>query len=521
MKKAKPLIMPKTDANMDANTGTTTGATTAANTGAGSDWTEEKLLALFEQCDDVKAESHQISDDDSESRILFMYAEGLCDNRKIAQIVLPELVDMYAVNRLEPLKRGHPSGKLPLVPCKPDSTSQDMMDAVFQGELIIVFEATNIVFLMNLSDRPERNPQESSTEISIKGPKDGFVENISVNIALIRKRIRSNSLCCETYTLGARTRTKVGLMYINDILSPKILQEVRTRLQKIDVDGVYSIAQMEEWLSDSKYTLFPLLDFTGRPDYTVTSLLAGRFIIIVDGNPLVLVGPASFALLLKSPEDVHFNYIYISFARVVRFISFWLSVLLPGLWVALTAFHQDQIPFRLLATISIARIGLPLSAQMEMFTLLLLLEIFREAGVRLPSSIGQTLTVIGGLVIGDAAIRAGLVSPSVVVIGAVTAVMGATLVNQTLSTGLSVIRFVIFLISAVMGMYGLILGTILLIFYMSKLKSFGLPFFAPLSPFIGRDVVPAYLRLPWEKLRKRPSGIDPVDPDHFGDNAHE
>lgn len=479
-------------------------------------WTQQKLTQLFERCEDVKLRSYRIAEQDPASEVLLIYAEGLCDNLKIGQVVLPELKQTYYTTGFESLLNGHPTGVPALIPFQGEVSAQCIMDTVFQGELLVVFPATNALYNLNLSNRPERNPQESSIEISIKGPKDGFVENISVNIALIRKRIRSNTLCCESFTLGKRTRTKVGLMYISDILSPQVLQDIRARLEKIDVDGLYSLSQLEEALSDSRFSLFPLLDSSGRPDFCVSGLLAGRFVILIDGNPLVLIGPVSFALILKSPEDVHFNYMYISFARVIRMISFWAAVLLPGLWVALTAFHQDQIPFRLMATIAIARIGLPLSAQMEMFTLLLLLEIFREAGVRLPSSIGQTLTVIGGLVIGDAAIRAGFVSPSVVVVGAVTAVMGATLVNQTLSTIVSVIRFGIFIVSAIIGMYGLILGLILLLYYMSRLKSFGMPYLAPLAPFVPQDFVPGLLRLPWSKLRKRPKLLNPIDPDHQG-----
>ncbi|KHF32174.1 Spore germination protein XA [Paenibacillus sp. P1XP2] len=169
---------------------------------------------------------------------------------------------------------------------------------------------------------------------------------------------------------------------------------------------------------------------------------------------MALIGPGTLSLQMKSPEDVHFNYIYVSFVRLIRILSLLISIGLPSFWVALAAFHQDQIPFRLMATISTARLGLPLSAQMELFLLLILLEIFREAGIRLPSTIGQTLTVIGGLIIGDAAIRAGLVSPSSVVVGAITAVASATLVNQTLSTAVSVIRFGLFFASSILACTG-------------------------------------------------------------------
>jgi len=372
---------------------------------------------------------------------------------------------------------------------------------------------------VNISQIPGRSPEESSTEISIKGPKDGFVESVVTNVALIRKRIRSKSLCYERYVLGTRTKTKVGLLYFEDIISPKILKEVKLRLEKIDVDGISGIGQLEEVLSDSKYSLFPLFDFTGRPDYAVSCLLNGRFIIIVDGNPMVLIGPGTFTLLLKSPEDIHFSFFYVSFVRLIRALSFLLSIILPGFYVALTAFHPDQVPFYLMATISSARIGLPFTSPVEMLILIILLELFREAGVRLPSSIGQTLTVIGGLIIGDASIRAGLVSPSVVVVGGVTAVCGVALVNQSLSSVVSLVRLGLFFLSSLLGMFGLLMGIILLVIYLSRLQTFGIPYLSPLSPPNFKDTAQTILRFPWVKMNQRPQDLNTIDSDHQGEDT--
>ncbi|TDG00962.1 spore germination protein [Paenibacillus piri] len=482
-------------------------------------WTKHTLKELFVQTADVQIQVHRMEQSAS-SEIMLIFAEGLCESAMISKVVLPQLHYLYQEEGFDRLRDGQLFGSLPLIAFEePVVTKELIVDSVFQGDLLMLIPETNALFKMNICHRPGRSPEESSTEISIKGPKDGFVEDLPTNIALIRKRIRSNSLYNETFILGTRTRTKVSLLYFHDIISPKVLNEVRTRLNKVDMDGMYSIAQLEEQLSDVKYTLFPLLDFSGRPDYAVSALLAGRFVVVVDGNPSVLIGPASFALVLKSPEDIHFTFQYVSFARLIRLLSFWLSALLPGFWVSLVAFHQDQLPFRLMATISVARIGLPFSAQMEMFVLLLLLEIFREAGVRLPSSIGQTLTVVGGLVIGDASIRSGLVSPSVVVVGAITAITGATLVNQSLSTIVSIIRLIIFGIANVLGMYGMILSVILLLFYMSKLHSFGVPYMAPFSPLYVKDFIKAYLRLPWKKMVNRPKVLNTIDPDHQGDDS--
>lgn len=481
-------------------------------------WNFSRLNDLFAKSADIKVQMHRLSKSNPYSEIVLVFADGLCESSQIGRMILPELYDMYEKDGL-PSKKGEMlAGKLPLSLLKTNAPSSAIEEAVFQGSVVLFLPHTNELYTMDISNMPKRTPEESTTEISVKGPKDGFTEDISTNVALIRKRIRSTTLCNETYVMGRRTRTRVSLLYIADIISPKLLEEVKKRLSKIDMDGLYTASQLEELLSDSKYSLLPLIDFTGRPDYAVSSLINGRFIIIVDGNPMVLTGPGSLSLLMKSPEDIHFNYIYISFVRLIRVLSLVLSVALPGFWVALTAFHQDQLPYRMMATISVTRLGLPFSAQMELFLLLLLFEIFREAGIRLPTTIGQTLTVIGGLIIGDAAIRAGLVSPSSVVVGAITTVTGATLVNQSLTSVISVIRFTLFLIASFLGMYGLILGLILLLIYVSRLRTFGESYLAPVSPFRFKDFINSVIRLPWDKVKSRTSFLNPQDPDHQGES---
>ncbi|UVI32623.1 spore germination protein [Paenibacillus spongiae] len=479
-------------------------------------WTFEKLKKLFIHASDVTVRRLQLSEEAS-SEVVLLYGEGVTDSSMISRSVLPELERLYCSQGFSTLHERPVHGTLPLIPTQEEVSVNKLSEWIFQGDLLLVFPASdNAIFRLSICNRPERSPEESSTEITIKGPKDGFVEDILTNVGLVRKRIRSQSLCNETFVLGRRTRTKVALLYFQDILNPDIVKEVRKRLNGIDIDGLYSINQLQDMIVDSKYSLFPLLDFTGRPDKVVASLLAGRFVIIVDGNPLVLIGPGSFSLLMKSPEDLHFSYEYVSFARLIRLLSFVITVLMPGAWVALSSYHPDQLPFRLMATIATSRLGLPFSGQLELFILLILLEIFREAGLRLPSSIGQTLTVIGGLVIGDAAIRAGLISPSVVVVGALTAVSGVTLVNQSLSQSVGIIRLLLFFIASVLGMYGLLLGIVLLVGYMGSLRSFGLPYMSGMGPvFSWSGLFKSILRFPWRKMSQRPEGLSPIDPDRF------
>lgn len=469
-------------------------------------WTTDGFRALYRNSRDVIIEEF-ICGAPSCGRVTLVYANGLCDDRQLHEVVLPALyrMDEQEAGELSPLDRL--ASRLSLRPMTVDSPIDIVDESIFQGDLLLLFGEAGRLYRMNLAHRPQRAPEESNTEISIKGPKDGFTEDIDVNIALIRKRVRANTLHVESFVLGRRTKTRTALLYFEDMLDEKTLQEVRSKLREIDMDGVYTINQLEESLTGSKLKLLPLLDYTGRPDYCVTSLLSGRFLIILDGNPLVIVGPSGLSLILKSPEDIHFNYVYVSFARLIRLFSLFLTVFLPAIWVALMAFHQDQVPFRIMATIAVSRLGLPFPSQLEILILLMLLEIFREAGVRLPTVIGQTLTSIGGLIIGDAAIRAGLVSPSVVVIGAVTAVSSVTLVNQSLSTIVSVLRFFFFGLACYLGMYGVILGIIIFLAYMASQKSFSRNYLAPLSPLNVRELPMSFLRVPWFAMKRRPAGL--------------
>lgn len=478
-------------------------------------WSVMELKDTFKSSADIQIYEH-FFDEEETSSVLFIYCDGTCDTKEINQTVLPELQEAFVRNNYTfAINDKTLMASLPFNPLG-HKISEDMLsELLFGGTLVLFVPEASQFFSLSISKLPERTPEESNTEISIKGPKDGFVESIVVNVALIRKRIRSNSLSYESFTIGTRSRTKVGLLYMQDIISPTVLKKIQTKLSKIDVDAIYGIGQMEDLIVERKYSLFPLLEFTGRPDYAMNCLMNGRFVIVIDGSPMVLIGPATFLLLLKSPEDLHFNIFYVSMVRIIRFISFALSVFLPGFWVALTSYHPDQVPYRLLATISLARSGIPFPSQLEMFLLLLLLEIFREAGVRMPSSIGQTLTVIGGLIIGDAAIRAGLVSPSVVVVGAITAVSASTLVNQSVASSSAVVRVILLTIASFLGMYGLILALILLIIYMSSLKSFTVPYLSPLSPPVLKDIIPGVFRVPWQKTNQRPEELHTQDKDHM------
>ncbi|MFW5434797.1 spore germination protein [Paenibacillus apiarius] len=479
--------------------------------------TVERLLTCLAGCGDIRSESHLFGPGSNFYKVTLIYCDGLADIKQLNQYVIPQLKALLEdAHSLDSLLRNNP---LALQPLDPAAGIQAAEAILFSGQLIIGFERDNLFYSVNIADPPNRSPEESNTEISIKGPKDGFTESLSTNVALIRKRMRTRSLKCESYSIGLRSQTKVSLLYIADIANPDMLNEVRQRLGQIDTDAVVSSSQLGEALGDSKYALFPLLDYIGRPDYVVQALVRGRFIIIVDGSPMVLLGPANLVLTLKSPEDIHFPYFFVTFQRILRIIGLFVSIFMPGFWIALIAFGLEQLPFPLLATVTTSRLGLPLSAPMEMILMLGLFEIFREAGIRLPKAVGQTIAVVGGLIVGDASIRAGLSSPTTLVVAAVTAVATFTLVNQTLSGTVSILRLLVLIGSSVLGMYGFFLMMLAILVYLSTLQSFGIPYLAPLSPPIFKDMLQSLFGVPVKWLKRRPAMLNTTDDTRQGDDS--
>ncbi|MDC0762378.1 spore germination protein [Brevibacillus sp. AG] len=419
---------------------------------------EEELREKFAHCADVVFMRTVTSEDQP---VLMLYCEGLADVRQLQDTALPQLERFLAIGDLR---------SLPLFPL---FTNPELwVERLFAGDLLI-FIGDSPPFAWDISNRPERTPEESNTEISIKGPRDGFVEDLSTNVALIRKRMRTITLAYEPFILGTRSRTRIGMMYITDGVSEDLVEMMRERIHKCTSKKIVNSAILEKILSDNTHSLFPLVDYTGRPDYVIYMLLQGKVVVLVDGSPLALVAPVTLLELIKSPEDDQYPVTYVWLERMLRLGGFWIAIFLPGFWIALSAYNVEQYPFQLLATVTQGRKGLPFSAPMELFLILFIFEFLREAGARLPKNVGQTLALVGALIIGDASIRAGLTSPSMLFIGSLTVVASFTLVNQSLSGAVTVARFTVFFLSATIGMYGFILGMIAIVYYLSTLTSFG------------------------------------------------
>ncbi|MHA6485299.1 spore germination protein [Paenibacillus sp. strain BS8-2] len=468
--------------------------------------------------------------DEQDIEVMLYYCDGMIDGQMFQMVLLPMLEDWQ--NHTSTIRSGHRNGidhvmergvdeqrnnrrtnehehKLGVSrrhpsdmfnELKPDSNL--LFERLFSGCVILVFSNREAFYEYNIASLPARNPEESSMELSLKGPRDGFVEKLSVNIALVRMRLRTPNMHVEYFIIGEETKTELALLYMADLAKHDLVQEARRRLSSIQLQSLHGAGELEELISDKPKSLFPLVNYVGRPDIVVQSLMRGRVAITVDGTPAALIAPGNMTLLIKSPEDAHLPFYYVSLERILRFIGLFVAMFLPGFWISLCSYNTDQIPFTLLATVTMSRIGLPISASMEMFLMLIMFELFREAGVRLPRPVGQTVSVVGGLIIGDAAIRAGMTSPTMLVVAAVSAVSTFTLVNQSLAGSVSVIRFFVLSLSSILGIYGFFVSLIAVLLYMCSLESFGHPYMAPLAPLQFKELLSAMLIKPWSSGKR-------------------
>lgn len=468
-----------------------------------SDLSEASIRAMFQGIDEFKMKRYELGQGEQSYSVYLLYCEGMIHILQINETILPMLDRLLTtVDDLNQLDAKMNISRI---------QQEELVLEIFSGQLVIYIESQGLLYAMDLANIPQRQPEDSSTESAVKGSRDAFVEDLIVNISLVRKRLRTNSLRCERFTIGKRSQTAVALLYIQDIANPNMVDEARKRLNDIDVDMLIGSSPLEEMLADKSYSLFPLISYTTRPDFAMDCLVRGRFIVIADGAPTAVVAPGNIFFMLRSAEDAYFPYLPASFGILFRYLGLIISLLLPGFYIAITSYNVEQLPYPLLATIGVSRLGLPFPGPLEAFLMVGVFEIFREAGERLPKAVGSTVSVVGGIVVGEAAIRAGLASSTLIVVAAITGVANFTLVNQTLVLAVSISRFLIMICASFLGMYGFIISVMGLLLYLSSLSSFGLPYLAPLSPVTWKDLALVFARLPWVKKNDRPHMLNTVD----------
>lgn len=377
---------------------------------------------------------------------------------------------------------------------------ESIYEDLLSGNTIIMVNEFTKCLSVNTGLIKARAVEEPSSQTVIKGPKEGFVEGFETNISLIRKRIRNTSLKIENIKLGNLTKTNVSIMYLEDIAKTEIINEVKRRLDKIDIDVVLESGYIEELIQDDRYTIFPTIISSERPDVICSGLCEGRVAILVDGTPFVIIVPNLFIDFFQVSEDYYQNFYVASLFRAMRYFTFMFSLTVPSLYIALTSFNQEMIPTPLLLSIASQRDGLPFPAFIEAILMEIAFEILKEAGVRMPRVIGGTISIVGALVLGQTAVEAGIVSSVMVIIVSFTAISSFTFPYYSLGNAVRITRFGFMIISSIFGMYGLFVALIMLTLHLCKIKSLGIPFMSISTPCIERTKKSSVFRKPQWKV---------------------
>lgn len=384
-------------------------------------------------------------------------------------------------------------------------TEKDVIDAILDGYAVVIINGFHSVLKINVRKTEFRSIEEPSSQTIVRGPKEGFNENIKTNLSLLRRKIRNPGLRFETYIVGTETKTEVSLAYIHTIINKGILKEAQTRLQNLDTNAILESGTLEELIEDKTLTPFPMLYNTERADTVAAHLLAGKFAIFVDGSPYVLTAPTVFNDFLSVSEDYYQKFLMSSLIRCIRYFSFLLATLLPAFYVAIITFHQELIPTALIISLIAQREGIPFPAVIEALLMEITFEILREAGIRMPRAVGGTISIVGGLVIGQAAVEAGIVSNIMVIVVALTAISSFVIPVYTFAISTRLLRFLFLLLASTLGLYGVFLGMIAMVAHLASLRSFSVPYLAPFAPFTLQDQKDTFFRMPNWTMKMRPT----------------
>lgn len=394
---------------------------------------------------------------------------------------------------------------------KESAEFSELLQAVLAGDTILLIDGVALGLVISTRSWDKRGIGEPETESLIRGPREGFTETLRVNTSLLRRRLRNANLKLESMVVGTRTKTDLVIAYVEDLVNKEVLAETKKRLQNIEIDGILESGYVEQLIEDSFLSPFPQVQYTERPDKVVAALLEGRVALLLDGSPFVLMVPATFPQFFQSPEDYYERWIIGFFTRALRIVASYIAAFTPALYIAAVSYHPGLIPTKLLLAIAASRQGVPFPPLVEAIMMELAFELFREAGARLPRPIGQSIGIVGGIIIGDAVVSANLASPIIVIIVAITAIASFTIPSYSLAIGFRLIRFPLMLAAAVLGLYGIMLGFIIVNVHMVTMKSFGVSYLTPFAPYQVRDWKDLILRAPLKHLLSRPVITGPQD----------
>ncbi|MDK2800600.1 MAG: spore germination protein [Clostridiales bacterium] len=450
--------------------------------------------------------------------IAVMYTDGLADKKLVQDFILEVLMlDLRKVDIDDSVLLKKNSFKiltdlvLPVGDVKEISDFDNLFTHLLSGDTVILMNGYGKGIVVSSKGWADRSVEEPSSQTVVRGPKDGFTETLRVNTALIRRRIKDPNLWIEVKPIGRRTKTDVAVVYIKGVAGDKIVEEVHRRLDKINIDGILESGYIEELIQDETFTPFPTVFNTERPDVVAAGLLEGRIAILVDGTPFALLVPALFIHYFQASEDYYQRFDIGTLLRLIRYLSFFLTLLVPSMYVAVTTFHQEMIPTPLLISLAAQREGVPFPAILEVLLMEVTFEILREAGVRMPRAIGQAISIVGALVLGEASVKAGIISPAMVVVVSITAISSFVSPTFNMAIAVRIIRFIFTFLAATFGLYGIAVGLLAMVLHLCSLRSFGIPYMSPMAPLILADQKDTIIRFPHWAFFKRPRLMNQKD----------
>lgn len=439
-----------------------------------------------------------------------VYVDGLVDKDMVHEQVLKPLI--YSTDPTDLIMHGflkntfkklENTGIL-VADTKEEKYLNKALENVLEGQALVVLDKIPSAWILDTRGWQSRAIQESTENPIIRGPKESFVETLRLNTAMIRRRIHSSDLRIEEKPVGKITKTNVAVCYIEGIVDPDVVKEIYKRLNKIEIDGVLDTGYLEEFMQDHPFTPFPLMAHTDRPDKVAANLLEGRAALIVDGSPAVLTAPSVFMEFLQASEDYYERFIVSTMLRWIRMLALFISLTFPALYIGVVGYNVEMLPSSLMVSIAAGRAGTPFPVVVEAFLMGASFEILREAGLRLPKQVGQAVSIVGVLIIGQAAVEAGIVSPIMVIVAAFTAIASFTIPNYSFASAFVPIRLILLILASLFGVFGIMVGLIAIIIHLAGLRSFGVPYLAPIAPTRLAGIKDTLIRVPWWFMRARP-----------------
>ena len=460
--------------------------------------TEKNLGTVFSACDDFQTRAMEIGEHCTIS-VFICWLDGLISGSNLSEDILRPLTDArrmggaadasQAIARI--LQGGVYGGAV-----KSRSDCESLSQDILNGCCAIVFPETETALSFEVKSDKMRSISESTLEKSVKGAKDAFIETLRVNTALVRKKLRTPKLKSEERTIGRKSATRVSVMYVQEIAQEQRVQDLLRRLESIDIDGLTASGYLEQYLVDQPSSPFPQMLHTERPDTFASYLLDGRIGILVDGLPIGFAVPAQLTRFMRVTEDRANHFTVASMLILLRYIAFFFALFLPGLYVAIAMYHQEMLPTQLLISIIDAKQQVPFSTAAEVLGMLIAFELLQEAGLRLPAPVGNTVSIIGALIVGQSAVDARIISPIAVIIVAFSGISSYTLPSQDLASAVRVLRFFAVLAAMGAGLFGVMAAAVFFVWHLSSLESYGVAYLCPLVDGDSGSWLWSFLRKP-------------------------